>query len=186
MKHIFGFLTCIMFFSFSHLAQAQTKIGHVNMQELIQSLPDYKAAEGKLQAYAKDLQATYAAMQDEYQEKVSKYLKDSTNMTQPMKDARRQDIEDLAKRMQSIESTSDQKLQEKQLELLKPMQEKVATAVKTAAKDNGYTYVFDTSQGSALVYYPEGEDLTEIVKKKIGGTAGTPSPAPKAPVAPKK
>ena len=167
MKKIFGALAFFLFFAASGV-QAQSKIGHVSMQELIQSLPEYKTAEGNLQSFAKQLQDTYTSMQDEYNQKLSAYMKDSANMTPPMKEAKMQDIADLAKRMQKMEQTSDQTLMDKQNELLKPMQQKVADAIKTVAKENGYSYIFDTSQGTTLVYYPETENVTPLVKKKLG------------------
>lgn len=168
-------LTLFLFVSPS-LVSAQSKIGHVNMQTLIQALPEYKKAETQLQDFAKSLQDLYGKMQDEYGQKVDAYVKDSAKMSKPERDIKRQEIQDLAARMQKLEQTSDQQLVDKQNELLKPMQDKVMTSIKAAAKENGYGYVFDTSQGSNLVYYPDGDDLTESVKKKL--TAAAPAPAP--------
>ena len=168
MKKIFGAIAFVLFFAIASVNAQGSKIGHVSMQELIQALPDYKIAEGNLQSFAKQLQDTYTSMQDEYNQKLSAYMKDSANMTPPMKEAKMQDIADLAKRMQKMEQTSDQTLMDKQNELLKPMQSKVSDAIKSVAKDNGYSYIFDTSNGTTLVYYPETENLTPLVKKKLG------------------
>jgi outer membrane protein len=177
MKNTLTVFAFLLLFSVSpKLVSAQTKIAHVNMQTLIQALPEYKKAETQLQDFAKSLQDLYSKMQDEYGQKVDTYVKDSSKMSKPERDIKRQEIQDLAARMQKLEQTSDQQLSDKQNELLKPMQDKVMAGIKSAAKENGYSYVFDTSQGSNLVYYPESDDLTDTVKKKL--TAAAPASTP--------
>ncbi|MBC7774905.1 MAG: OmpH family outer membrane protein, partial [Phycisphaerae bacterium] len=38
---------------------------------------------------------------------------------------------------------------------------------KAVAKENGYAMVFDTSTG-AMLFASDSDDLTELVKKKLG------------------
>jgi len=58
--------------------------------------------------------------------------------------------------------------QQKQEEILSPIIDKAKSAIQTTAKENGYTYIFDTSVG-VLLYWPEtSDDILPLVKKKLG------------------
>ncbi len=166
MKKILSIVVIVVVASFASFAQA-SKFGHVNYQKVIQSLPGYKAAEVKLQEFSKQLQDTYVAMQNEYQTKVQDYTEKEKSMLPAIKEVKQKEIIDLEKRMQQLEMNSQQQLMEKQQELLAPLEEKVLTAVKGIAKEKGYSYIFDSAPGSGVLYYPESDDITTILKEKL-------------------
>jgi outer membrane protein len=41
-------------------------------------------------------------------------------------------------------------------------------AVKDIAKEKGYTYIFDTSPGTSVLYSPDSDDITALLKAKLG------------------
>ena len=51
-------------------------------------------------------------------------------------------------------------------QLLAPMIERVRKAIQDVGAEQGFTYIFDTSTGVTL--YNGGEDVTELVKTKLG------------------
>jgi outer membrane protein len=167
MKKILSIVIVVIAVSFAANAQGP-KLGHVNYQKVITGLPGYKAAETKLQEFSKQLQDTYVAMQNEYQTKVQDYTEKEKNMLPAIKEVKQKEIIDLEKRMQSLEMNSQQQLMEKQQELLAPLEEKVVTAVKAIAKEKGYSYVFDTAPGSGVLYAPDSDDITTLLKEKLG------------------
>lgn len=56
-------------------------------------------------------------------------------------------------------------VQNKQIELLKPFQEKLTDAIATVAKTENIIYVFDIS---TLLFYKDGKDITRQVKEVLG------------------
>ena len=60
---------------------------------------------------------------------------------------------------------------------MKPIIEKAKNAITVVAKENGYGYVFDASQGSPLLVKPEGDNLMSAVKKKLGIVSSAATPA---------
>jgi hypothetical protein len=40
--------------------------------------------------------------------------------------------------------------------------------IKAVADEKGYTYVFNSSIGSMLLYSPPSDDLSDLVKTKLG------------------
>nr|HMU05608.1 OmpH family outer membrane protein [Saprospiraceae bacterium] len=65
------------------------------------------------------------------------------------------------------EQSSQQKIYEKSEELLKPIQDKVNQAIKDVAAENGFLYIFDSSQGLVLYADPTA-DASKLVKAKLG------------------
>jgi len=51
-------------------------------------------------------------------------------------------------------------------QLLAPMVERVRKAIEEVGKEQGFTYIFDTSTGVTL--YNGGEDVSGLVKTKLG------------------
>jgi outer membrane protein len=169
MKNFIAILAVIFVMAMPTTLSAQNKFGHINAQELLVSLPSYKTAETQLQAFAKKLQDAYMKMQEDYNKLYAEFEKMQQDKAtlKPLLEAKYAEIVDLEKRMQKIEQSSEQQLVEKQAELLKPLEDQIMTAIKTVAKEGGYTYIFDSSAGS-LLYSPDGDNIMPLVKKKLG------------------
>ena len=60
-------------------------------------------------------------------------------------------------------------MQNKQQTIFQPIFDKAQEAIKTVAKENGFKYILDVSQGYIL-YFPEEEsyDILSLVKTKLG------------------
>ena len=76
-------------------------------------------------------------------------------------------MEKQEKEVAAYQQKAEQEVSAKRDELLKPILTKVYDAIKAVAKENGYMMIFDTSTGAAL-FALESEDITALVKKKLG------------------
>jgi outer membrane protein len=56
-------------------------------------------------------------------------------------------------------------VEDEKYRLIAPFEEKVRKAIDEVAKENKYSYIFDTQ---ILLYYDGGDDVTPLVKKKLG------------------
>ncbi|GIV33537.1 MAG: hypothetical protein KatS3mg031_1072 [Chitinophagales bacterium] len=169
-----AFITvCIGILSFlPYNASAQNpKLAHVNITNVLEAMPGYKAAEKKLQEFAKQLQETLINMEKEYTTKVQEYYEKEKEMLPAIKEVKAKEITDLETRMQKLQASSEDQMTQKQIELLKPLEEQVMGAIKAVATEKGIQYVFDSSVGSNLLYYPASDDITDLVKSKLGISA---------------
>jgi outer membrane protein len=73
---------------------------------------------------------------------------------------------------------AEEKVAKKRQALYQPIVEKINTAIKELAKEQGYTYIFDSSAG-VLLFAEESDNLIEPLKKKLGITAAKPAPTGK-------
>ncbi len=169
MKKFLYVLAAFVLTAFTQNARAQTlKLGHVNITKVLEGMTGYQAAEKKLQDFATQLQETLLSMQKEYEKKVQEYYDSEKDMLPAIKEVKAKEITDLETRIAKLQGSSDDQLQQKQVELLKPLEEQVMSAIKTVAAEKGFNYIFDSSLGSNLLYYPPTDDVTDMVKTKLG------------------
>lgn len=148
------------------LAQAP-KLGHIDRQRLLLTLPERKGAEEKMQAFAKTLDERLKAMGAEYQAKMADAQSKAETMTQTEKEMVVREINELEQRIQAAQEKAQEDLAKQEEELLKPMVEKTSQAIKDVANEKGFTYIFDVSTGMVL-FYDKGEDIMPLVKAKLG------------------
>ncbi len=166
MKKIIFLLAVII--SVSSFGQGKQKFGHINSNELLQSMPENQQARDALQQHSKELETQLTAMQAELEQKYNDYLAKKDSLSPLIQKTRESELNDLNTRIQSFQQTAQQDLQAKEQELMKPIIEKARNTIREIAAANGYTYVFDTSTG-ALVFWPEtSDDLLPLVKTKLG------------------
>jgi outer membrane protein len=148
-------------------SQAQTpKLGHINSADLLALMPEIKKADSSLQTYQKSLEEQNQAMLTDYQKKIQDFQNLPATTTDAVKEVKQQEIKDLENRIQQFQGTAQDKLQNKKEEVYSPILKRAEDAIKEVAKANNYAYVFDTSAG-AVIYAQEGDNLMELVKKKL-------------------
>ena len=146
--------------------QAQTKFGYISLSELITSMPEYKKADSSMQDYQSALNQNFEDMKREFNEKDSLLSsKDTVKYTRAQIEIKRKQLGELYLKLQGYQQQAGQLYQQKQQDLMAPIQRKAAEIVQTVAKENGFTYVF---LKDALLVSPPADDLLPTVKKKLG------------------
>ena len=147
-------------------AQAQTKLGHVDRQELMLKHPGRPAAEEKMKVFAKQLDDRLQAMATEYRTKLEDVQKRFETMTQTEKEAAQRELSEMEQRITTAQENAKEDLAKQEQELLAPMIKDAEDAIRAVGAENNFTYSFDTSLG-AVLYYDKGEDVMPMVKKKM-------------------
>jgi len=134
------------------------KFGHINSDELIQSMPEYDSATVKLEKFRKELVNALELMQVEFNNKTDVYQKAAKTLSDVVKQTKEQELMDMQKRIQDFQTNAQTQLQNKQSEVFQPIYTKVDKAIKDVGKENGFFYVFDVAKG-ALLYFDETKVL---------------------------
>lgn len=167
-KNIFTLiLIALTLFPAASIAQTKLKVGHVNSNDLLIMMPERKTAETSLQTFAKSLEEQLGSMSNEYEKKLTEYQTNAKVMADPVREAKEEELADLERRIRDFQVKAQQSIAKKEEELMEPMIEKANQAINDVAKENGFTYVFDTASGSLLVF-PDGDDILPLVKTKLG------------------
>lgn len=144
--------------------QAQ-KLGHANFEEIVTLLPERATAEKEIQDLQAKLEGRLNKMVETYQTKVAEFEADTT-MSEGYQASVAAEIQDLQRRIQEFQQTAYTEIETKQNELMASMFEKVRMAAVAVGETDGYTYIFDASNGGLL--YAGGEDITVKVKVQLG------------------
>ncbi len=151
---------------FATTAFSQVKLGHINSLELLSFMPGVKQADAQLETYAKQLDDQNTKMVSEYEAKVQEYQSKESVMMDAIKEVKLKEVADLQERIQNFQVSAQDKLAEKRDELISPILKTAEKAIKDVAKENGYTYIFDTSSG-AVLHFEDSNDVMDLVKKKL-------------------
>ena len=150
-------------------ASAQRKVGHVNIEVVIQAMPETKAAEGQLEIYAEQLNKDLQDMYVEYQSRLKTFQDAEPGMTKLNRDSKVKELQELQQRIQEYEQNMAVDYQGKQSELLKPIIDKVQAAIDEVTKAQKMEYVIDSSESKRILLSVNGgNDLTPLVKTKLG------------------
>lgn len=169
MKSIFKICVLgILLFSASFANAQAPKFGHIDLQALIQVMPERAVAEKQFTAYQKELEDALALMQKEFQSKYVEYAAKRDSLSETARKMKEEDLNAMNERIQTYQSSASQQLQTKQGELLKPVFDKADKAVKEVGAEKGLIYVFDMSSRSILYNSKESLDLLPLVKTKLG------------------
>jgi len=160
-------LIAICVISVSSFAKAQSKIGYVNANQLLEMLPEMKTLQTQMQAYQKTFSDQLNTMQGEFQTKGQAYQKAEATMTDAARTAAQTELQDLQQRITNYHDNAQKQIEQKSNELLKPLTDKLKSAIQAVAAEKGYNYVLDSGQVE-LIVAPPGDDLTAAVKTKLG------------------
>jgi outer membrane protein len=107
-------------------------------------------------------------MREEYNVKIKDYQEKQKDMADGIKQVRQSEIQEMEQRIATFQQTAYTDLQKKQQELVNPVIEKVRKAITDVATENKFTYIFDMSSQVILYTAPNSNDITALVKKKLG------------------
>jgi outer membrane protein len=151
---------------FTVSAQQKVKFGHIDYGEIIKIMPGIDTVQKVIADMQAELQATGEEMAKEFQKKQEEYQQlGNKGASAAVLKIKEDELTNMYKRIQDFSQSAEQDLQAKQLELLKPFQDKILNAIKEVGKEHSFTYIFDTS---TLTYYEQGEDVSAKVKQKLG------------------
>jgi len=151
-------------------ATAQSKIGHINSEAIMQALPEAIDAQKSLDALVAQWEGELQKMQADWKKKFDEYDKKKLILTDQARADAEKELRDLD---QSIADFRNKKfgqngeLFQKQNEVMKPIQNKMFQALETVAKEDGYDYVFDRSGDILVLYANEKNDLTPKVLSRM-------------------
>ena len=162
-----AFLLTILLGAGNLSAQQPAKFGHIDTNELLRMMPGRDSAQVKLERYARELEATFTAMQQEFQTKYQDYLANEASFSELIRQSKQRELGSLQERIMDFQESAQQDLMEQENRLFAPIIERARKAIEDVAKEDGYTYVFDITAGSLLFWEPTN-DIMPRVKAKLG------------------
>ena len=160
-------IAALLFVGITQTAQAQAKVAHINVSDLMAASPDMKAAEAQLEKVRKTYDTEYNTMVEEFRKKVAQYEKEASTVKDDVNETRSKEVQDMQKRIQDYQQNASKELQAQQEAIYKPILEKTRLTIQKVGKAKGNQYILDSSTGSGLLL-SDGPDLLADVKKDLG------------------
>lgn len=163
-KHI---ALAITFMFFSVAANSQSKVGTVNINDILTKMPELTEVENSLKVYQEELDKTLNDKVLNYKNKVELFKKNSDSYSDIMKKTMSQELFELENDIKQFQVNGRKLAQVRQEELLKPLYHKINQTVVTLAKKQGYSQIL-TREGNEFAYADPKLDITSVVKLKLG------------------
>lgn len=150
------------------------KYAYIDSEYILGNMPDYTEAQAELDRLAAtwqlEIEAKFRAIDSMYK----KYQVEAITLPENLKQKREEGIiaeEKAAKELQKKRFGKDGDLFKKREELVKPIQDRIFTAIEEYSKDRGYAFVFDVAGSITIVYADPKWDINDAIMQKLGISA---------------
>ena len=164
-------IVVIVLFTLTLVSCNQTKIGYVDVDEILKEYKGTKDAEKALNEKSAVIKAQLDQQAADYQKKVTDYYAKAQKMSnkarQEAEGVLMQEQEVLKQRQQQAQVGVQKDGQDRMIEI----NESIEDFVEDYAKANGYSYILGTSNQTKSVLYGDSKsDITDIILEELNDT----------------
>jgi outer membrane protein len=146
---------------------SQSKVGHINTQKLISSMPEMTIVQIELEKLLKQYSNEYRNMEQTVESKREQYLKEYDAQTIEENKSRNDEIRSLLQNINNFKNGIQFELSKKEKELTTPLIQLANEAIIKVGKAQGFDYVLDSTDGQGVIL-ANGKDLMSDVKIELG------------------
>ena len=146
---------------------SQSKVGHINTQKLISSMPEMTIVQIELEKLLKQYSNEYRNMEQTVESKREQYLKEYDAQTIEENKSRNDEIRSLLQNINNFKNGIQFELSKKEKELTTPLIQLANKAIIKVGKAQGFDYVLDSTDGQGVIL-ANGKDLMSDVKIELG------------------
>lgn len=168
MKRTFIFTTLFIFASVATIAQ---KFAYVDSEFILENIPEYADAKTEIDELSMQWQSDIEAKFTEIDQLYKSFKAEAVLLPEDIKNKKEEEIikkEKDAKDLQRQRFGTDGDLFKKRQELVKPIQEKIYSAIESIAAADNYAVVFDKAGSVSMMYSNPRYDISEEVLDKMG------------------
>lgn len=166
MRNFSGAILFCLFIFAGGLSAQTIKFGHIDFQQLLQSMPEKETAQKAMTKVQTDLEAQLQTMQKELQDKSKDYAAQMKTMTDAIRATKEDELRSINERIQTFQQQAQEDMSKKQEALYQPIIEKARKAIGDVAKEQGLLYVFEVN--GVLYHSEQSIELLPLVKTKLG------------------
>ena len=165
----------VLFFAFIILsvasnAQKAQRIGYIDMEYILENIPEYKEAQAKINNKAVVWQQNIEKQQKEIEKLKAELNNEKALLTDELIVEKEEDIQILEFDLKKLQATYfgvDGDLFFLRQQLVKPIQDLVFNAVQDIATKRRYDFVLDKSSSLIMLYTNKKFDISDLVIKSI-------------------
>lgn len=169
-KKILLLTLALLCFTFMAEAQRGVRIGYIDMEYILESVPEYKEAsiqlEGKVQRWKQDIEKK----QKEIDQMKLNLANERVLLTKELIDERDEEIkikEDEMLKYQQDRFGPNGDLMIQRRQLVQPIQDQVFNIVQEVAENKKYDFIFDKSADVVMLFAAKRNDISDLVLRSI-------------------
>jgi outer membrane protein len=170
----------LLFTGVTAQAQGSVKIGYVNTEALMASAPGRAAAESTYNKEAVAFQRLQQVWADSLRKQFEAYQKAEPTLSEAKKKSEQDRLTKLQTDLNNLNTLGEQKIRQRENEVLAPLMEIVRAAIEEIRSEGGYAMIFSGDQNSPIVAADKNLDLTDRVVARLKTKAATAPAAPSA------
>lgn len=147
------------------------KFAYVDSEYILSNIPEFEEAQAEVDALSIKWQQEIEAKFTELDALYKKFQNEAPLLTQELKKRRENEIiqkEKEVKDMQKKRFGTDGDLFKKRQELIRPIQDKIYTAIEKRALSKAYVFVFDRSENANILFADPKIDISNDVLEDMG------------------
>jgi Skp family chaperone for outer membrane proteins len=151
-------------------AQKGVKIGYIDMDYILENVPDYKEAAGQLEQKTQKWKQDIEIKKTELTKLKDQLKAESALLTKQLIEEREDEIKFFETEMLDYQQKRfgpNGDLMIQQSSIIKPVQDQVFTAVQDIAEAKGYDFIFDKSSDLTMLFSKKNYDLSDQVIRVI-------------------
>ena len=158
----------VLFVAFiSTISIAQTKVGTIDSDYIVNYMPEAKTVIKMTQDYGAKLDSSFNIKVQDFKTKLEDYKTKEKDMGPLEKKTVQQELGALEQDINKYQKNGNTLMGLKRDELMRPLYKKLNDAISAVSKENGYTQILTTT-GNQFAYIDEKFDITDLVIKKLG------------------
>lgn len=147
-------------------ANAQSKkTGYVIVAEVLELMPETKVVKDSLQKYMTSLESDFNELKKDFEAKLRDFDAKQKTLSPTMIEARQKELQNLESQLMEIQGTANEKMQERESQLLAPVIKKINEAIQAVGKDNNFDFILNSN---TILFAKDAENVTQLVKNKLG------------------
>ena len=162
-------LFVILFGAFNLQAQNYSstgRVGYINTEEILNSIPEYKVAQDKLETLSNEYQSRIESEYKKIESLYKQYQSMKASLSEAVKSQKENDIitkERAVKELQNSYFGEDGTMKEKSDEYLTPIKNRVQKAIDIVAEKGNYMLLIDIASMQGVVYAKESDNLNKLI-----------------------
>ncbi len=142
------------------------KIGYININELLQLMPEINSVNNQMYDYINNLEQNLAKMQKDFQIKYSDYENNKNLLPESLKYDKEQELQNLSQRINDYQIYSQYDISNKKNDLLKPLYDIIKKIINEIAVKNEFIYILDNSN-NIIINAPPENNIINIVANEL-------------------
>lgn len=155
---------------FSMVSSAQ-KYAIIDTKYILSKLPDYSAAEKRLEQIGMQWQAELDTLQAQLDKMYKNYDAEQYMLSDDLKKKRETELFNKEKEVRDLQKKRfgyEGDLFKERQRLVKPIQDKVYNAVQKMAVSRGYDFILDKSEGITVIFADPKLDKSDDILRELG------------------